>query len=49
MAIKSASTRVSICGRGSGAKGGCSAVEQSSYIGREKMYNEYDGKTYYPK
>lgn len=49
MAIKSASTRVSICGRGSGAKGGGSAVEQSSYIGREKMYNEYDGKTYYPK
>lgn len=49
MAIKSISTRASICGRGSGAKSGSSAVEQSSYIARQTMYNEYDGKTYYPK
>ena len=49
MAIKSMSTRANICGRGAGCKGGHSAVEQSSYIGREKMYCQYDGQTYYPK
>ena len=49
MAIKSMSTRAGICGRSAGCKGGHSAVEQSSYIDREKMYCEYDGQTYYPK
>ncbi|MCR5367235.1 MAG: MobA/MobL family protein [Eubacterium sp.] len=38
-----------ICGRGSKCSGGHSAVEQSGYICREKMYSEYDGQTYYPK
>ncbi len=38
-----------ICGRGERCTGGHSAVEQSSYISREKMYSEYDGQTYYPK
>ena len=49
MAVKSMSTRASICGRGGGCKGGHSAVGQSSYISREEMYCEYDGMTYYPK
>lgn len=49
MAVKSVSTRASICGRGAGARGGRSAVEQSSYIGRTEMYSEYDCKKYYPK
>lgn len=49
MAIKNISTRAQICGRSAKCHGGHSAVEQSSYISREKMYNEYDGKTYYPK
>ena len=49
MAIKNISTRASICGRSAGCKGGHSAVEQSSYIDREKMYCQYDGQTYYPK
>ena len=49
MAIKSMSTRVKICGRSARCTGGHSAVEQSGYIGRETMYSEYDGKTYYPK
>ncbi len=49
MAVKSISTRAQICGRGSGCHGGHSAVEESGYIGREKMYSEYDGVTYYPK
>ena len=49
MATKSMSTRASICGRGSGCKGGHCAVEQSAYISREKMDSEYDGQTYYPK
>ena len=49
MAIKNISTRASICGRSAGCKGGHSAVEQSSYIDREKMYCQYDGHTYYPK
>lgn len=49
MAIKNISTRAQICGRSSKCHGGHSAVEQSSYISREKMYNEYDGNTYYPK
>ena len=50
MAVKNISTRMKICGRG-GAKcsGGHSAVEQSAYICREKMYSEYDVQTYYPK
>ena len=38
-----------ICGRGARCSGGHSAVEQSGYICREKMYSEYDGQTYYPK
>lgn len=49
MAVKNISTRMSICGRSSKCHGGHSAVEQSSYISREKMYCEYDGQTYYPK
>ena len=49
MQTKHLSTRAQICGRGGGCHGGHSAVEQSSYIDREKMKNEYDGKTYYPK
>ena len=49
MVVKNASTHAEICGRGAGCKGGHNAVEQSSYISREKMYCEYDGKTYYPK
>jgi len=49
MAVKSLSTRAQICGRGARCHGGHSAVEQSSYISREKMYSEYDGQTYYPK
>ncbi|WP_287885249.1 MobA/MobL family protein [Eubacterium sp.] len=49
MAIKNISTRMKICGRGSKCSGGHSAVEQSGYICREKMYSEYDGQTYYPK
>lgn len=49
MAIKSISTRAQICGRSANCRGGHSAVEQSSYISREKMYSEYDGKMYYPK
>ena len=49
MAIKNMSTRASICGRSAGCKGGHSAVEQSSYIDREQMYCQYDGRTYYPK
>lgn len=49
MAVKSLSTRAQICGRGAKCHGGHSAVEQSSYISREKMYSEYYGQTYYPK
>ena len=49
MAIKYISTRMKICGRGAKCSGGHSAVEQSGYICREKMYSEYDGQTYYPK
>ena len=49
MPTKHLSTRAQICGRGEGCHGGHSAVEQSSYISREKMYCEYDGQTYYPK
>ena len=49
MAIKNISTRMKICGRGAKCSGGHSAVEQSGYICREKMYSEYDGQTYYPK
>ena len=49
MAVKNLSTRAQICGRGAKCHGGHSAVEQSSYISREKMYSEYDGQTYYPK
>ena len=44
--VKNISTRVQICGRGVGCHGGHSAVEQSGYISREKMYSEYDGNTY---
>ena len=49
MAVKNISTRMKICGRGVTCSGGHSAVEQSGYICREKMYSEYDGQTYYPK
>ena len=49
MAVKNISTRAKICGRSAKCTGGHSAVEQSGYISREKMYSEYDGKTYYPK
>ena len=49
MAVKNISTRMKICGRGAKCSGGHSAVEQSGYICREKMYSEYDGQTYYPK
>lgn len=49
MAVKNISTRAQICGRSASCHGGHSAVEQSSYISREKMYCEYDGQTYYPK
>ena len=49
MAVKNISTRAQICGRSPSCHGGHSAVEQSSYISREKMYCEYDGQTYYPK
>jgi len=49
MAIKNISTRMKICGRSASCTGGHSAVEQSGYICREKMYSEYDGQTYYPK
>jgi len=47
--IKNISTRAQICGRSANCHGGHSAVEQASYISREKMYCEYDGQTYYPK
>ena len=49
MAVKNMSTRMKICGRGARCSGGHSAVDQSGYISREKMYSEYDGHTYYPK
>ena len=49
MTVKNISTRAKICGRSAKCKGGHSAVEQSAYISREKMYCEYDGQTYYPK
>ena len=49
MAVKNISTRMKICGRTAKCTGGHSAVEQSGYICREKMYSEYDGQTYYPK
>ena len=49
MAVKTASTKALICGRGAKCQGGHNAVEQSSYISRKKMYCEYDGQTYYPK
>lgn len=49
MAVKNISTRMQICGRSANCHGGHSAVEQASYISREKMYCEYDGQTYYPK
>lgn len=49
MAVKTASTKALICGRGAKCQGGHNAVEQSSYISRKKMYCEYDGRTYYPK
>ena len=45
MAVKNISTRMKICGRGAKCSGGHSAVEQSGYICREKMYSEYDGQT----
>ncbi len=48
MAVKNLSTRAGICGRSSKANAGHCAVEQSSYIEREKMYCEYNGQTYYP-
>ena len=44
--VKNISTRAKICGRSAKCKGGHSAVEQASYISREKMYCEYDGQTY---
>ena len=47
--VKNISTRAKICGRSANCHGGHSAVEQASYISREKMYCEYDGQTYYPK
>lgn len=47
--VKNISTRAQICGRSAKCHGGHSAVEQASYISREKMYCEYDGQTYYPK
>ena len=49
MTVKNISTRAKICGRSANCTGGHSAVEQSSYISREKMHCEYDGQTYYPK
>lgn len=49
MATKNLSTRAQICGRGAGCHGGHSAVEQSAYISREKMYSEHDCRMYYPK
>lgn len=49
MATKYISTRVAICGRSANCGGGHSAIEQASYISREKMYSEYDCKNYYPK
>jgi len=49
MTVKNISTRAKICGRSDKCTGGHSAVEQASYISREKMYCEYDGQTYYPK
>ena len=49
MSVKYISTRMKICGRSEKCQGGHSAVEQSGYICREKMFSEYDGKTYYPK
>ncbi len=49
MKVKNISTRVKICGRSANCTGGHSAVKQSAYISREKMYCEYDGQTYYPK
>ena len=49
MTVKNISTRAKICGRSANCTGGHSAVEQASYISREKMYCEYDGQTYYPK
>ena len=49
MTVKNISTRAKICGRSAKCTGGHSAVEQASYISREKMYCEYDGQTYYPK
>lgn len=49
MAVKNISTRAQICGRSVSCHGGHSAIEQASYISREKMYCEYDGQTYYPK
>jgi len=49
MTVKNISTRAQICGRSANCHGGHSAVEQASYIGRVKMYSEYDGHTYYPK
>ena len=49
MAVKNLSTRAGICGRSAKANAGHCAVEQSSYIEREKMYCEYNGQTYYPK
>ena len=49
MAVKNISTRAKICGRSAKCTGGHSAVEQSGYISREKMYSEFDGQTYYPK
>ena len=45
MGTKNLSTHFSMVSRG---KGG-SAVEKSAYISREKMENEYNGLTYYPK
>jgi len=46
MTVKSISTRSKICGRSAKCTDGHSAVEQSSYISREKMYCEYDGQTF---
>ena len=42
MTVKNFSTRAKICGRSAKCTGGHSAVEQASYISREKMYCEYD-------
>ena len=42
--MKHLSTRFTIVKRSSGG----SAVDKASYMSREDLYNEYDGKWYYP-